>query len=44
VVRTGPEFELLEMNRLGEYVLSTPAIAGGRMLFRTHRQVIAVGK
>ena len=43
VVRTGPEFELLEMNRLGEYVLSTPAIAGGRMLFRTHRQVIAVG-
>ena len=44
VVRTGPEFELLEMNPLGEYVLSTPAIAGGRMFFRTHRHVIAVGK
>ncbi|MEE2990380.1 MAG: PQQ-binding-like beta-propeller repeat protein [Planctomycetota bacterium] len=44
VVRTGPEFELLEMNPLGEYVLSTPAIAGGRILFRTHRHVIAVGR
>ena len=29
VVLTGPEYELLEMNPLGEYVLSTPAIAGG---------------
>ncbi len=44
VVRTGPEFELLEMNPLGEYVLSTPAIAGGRIIFRTHRHVIAVGR
>ncbi|MFL2870643.1 MAG: PQQ-binding-like beta-propeller repeat protein [Pirellulaceae bacterium] len=43
VVKTGPTYELLATNELGEFCLSTPAIAGGKMFFKTHRHVIAVG-
>lgn len=43
VVKTGPSYELIATNELGEFCLSTPAIAGGKIFFKTHRHVIAIG-
>jgi outer membrane protein assembly factor BamB len=37
------KFQLLARNALGETVQATPAIANGRMYFRTARHLIAVG-
>jgi outer membrane protein assembly factor BamB len=44
VVRTGPAFELLGKNRMGEPLMATPAIAGGTMYVRGERHLFAVGK
>ena len=44
VVKAGPEYEFLGANELGEYCLSTPAIAGGLMLVRTHKHLVAIGR
>ena len=44
VVKTGPEFELVEVNPLGESILATPAISKGVIYFRTQDSLIAVGK
>jgi outer membrane protein assembly factor BamB len=44
VVKAGPNFEVLAENSLGEYCLATPAIAGGLLVSRTHRHVIAIGR
>jgi outer membrane protein assembly factor BamB len=43
VLRAGPAFELLHVNRLGEGTLASPALVDGRWYFRTERSLIAVG-
>jgi outer membrane protein assembly factor BamB len=43
VVRTGPRFELLATNDLGELVMATPALSQGRMFIRTQHHLVAVG-
>jgi outer membrane protein assembly factor BamB len=43
VVKAGPQFELLGVNRLGEVTMATPALAKGVMYFRTRDHVIAIG-
>ena len=44
VVQAGPEFKLLHVNPVGEYCLSTPAIAQGLFLIRTARHLVAIGQ
>lgn len=43
VLRAGPEFEILHVNRLGERVLASPALVDGRWYIRTETSLIAVG-
>lgn len=43
VVRTGPVFELLAENALGEPIMATPAIAAGTMFVRAQRTLFAIG-
>jgi outer membrane protein assembly factor BamB len=43
VLAAGPQYELLARNPLGEETQSTPAIANGRIYFRTLRHVLALG-
>ncbi len=43
VLRAGPTFELLHVNRLGEQILASPALVDGRWYFRTGSRLIAVG-
>jgi outer membrane protein assembly factor BamB len=44
VVKAGPAFELLAENEFDDYTLSSPAISGGRMFFRTTKHLWAIGK
>lgn len=43
VVKLGKEFEVLEINDLGEVCMATPAISAGVLYWRTRGQVIAIG-
>lgn len=43
VVKAGPEFQLLAINKLGEECLSHPAISDGRIFFRAREHVFAFG-
>jgi outer membrane protein assembly factor BamB len=43
VLRAGPKFELLHVNRIGEGVLASPALVDGRWYVRTNRNLIAIG-
>jgi outer membrane protein assembly factor BamB len=43
VLRAGPKFELLHVNRLGEGVLASPALVDGRWYIRTDGKLIAIG-
>jgi outer membrane protein assembly factor BamB len=43
VVRAGPKFELLHVNRIGEGTLASPALADGRWYIRTDRSLLAIG-
>ena len=42
VVKAGPEYELLAVNRMGEVCLATPAISEGQMYIRTIGHLLAV--
>ena len=42
VVKAGPEFEVLAVNRMGEVCMATPALSGGTLFFRTRGHVVAV--
>jgi hypothetical protein len=42
VLKAGPELEVLATNDLGESCLATPAIADGRLFFRTRKKLICV--
>ena len=44
VVKAGPEFEIVGTNDLGELCLSTPSIAGDRLLIRTASAVYCLTK
>ncbi len=44
VVEAGPAFKLLAVNDVGETCLATPAIAAGRIYFRTKGHVLGIGR
>jgi outer membrane protein assembly factor BamB len=44
VVKTGPEFQVLAENDLGEHTLSSPAISDGQIFIRTDTALYAIGK
>lgn len=44
VVKTGPAFEVLAQNAMGEPLMATPAIAGRTMFVRGQRTLFAIGK
>jgi len=44
VVRSGEEFSLLSTNPMGEPLMATPALAGGRMYVRGERHLFAIGR
>ena len=43
VLKAGPSFNLLHVNRLGERTLASPALVGGRWYIRTERSLLALG-
>jgi hypothetical protein len=43
VVKAGPKFEILSENEFQDYSLSSPAISGGTMYFRTTKFLWAIG-
>ena len=44
VMRTGPEFEIVAENDLGDYTLSSPAISDGQIFIRTASALYAIGE
>lgn len=44
VLRAGPEFELLHVNRLGERTLASPALVDGTWYWRTATRLLAIGE
>jgi outer membrane protein assembly factor BamB len=44
VLKAGPTFELLRVNRLNAQVLASPALVDGRWYFRTERELLAIGR
>jgi outer membrane protein assembly factor BamB len=43
VVRSGPAFALIAKNPMGEPLMATPALAGGRMYVRGEKHLFAIG-
>jgi outer membrane protein assembly factor BamB len=43
VLRAGPTFELMHVNRLNARVLASPALVDKRWYFRTDRELLAIG-
>lgn len=43
VLRTGPKFEVISKNPMGEVLMATPALSGGTMYVRGRSHVFAVG-
>ena len=43
-VKAGPEYELIQENKLNETCMTTPAIAENYLFFRTNRHLVAVSK
>lgn len=44
VLRAGPTFELMHVNRIGERTLASPALVEGRWYVRTNRHLMAIGQ
>ena len=44
VLESAPEIKVLAVNDLGDSILGTPAIADGKLFFRTRAKLIAVGE
>jgi len=44
VLESGPKLKFLAKNDLGDSILATPAIADGRLFFRTRKKLICVGE
>ena len=43
VLKAGPTFQLLHVNTMGERMLASPALVGGRWYMRTDQHLLAVG-
>jgi outer membrane protein assembly factor BamB len=43
ILKAGPEFQLLHVNRLNEQTLASPALVGSRWYIRTSQQLLAIG-
>ena len=43
IIKAGPAFEILAENEFNDYSLSSPAISGGTMYFRTTKFLWAIG-
>ncbi len=44
VVKAGPEFELLAVNAVDDYIMATPAISNGSLLVRSQHFLLSLGK
>jgi outer membrane protein assembly factor BamB len=44
VVKAGAEFKLLAVNKVGDYVMATPAISNGSLFVRSQHFLLALGK
>jgi outer membrane protein assembly factor BamB len=44
VVKAGPEFELLAVNPIDDYVMATPAISNGSLFVRSQHFLMSLGK
>ena len=44
VLKAGPTFQLLHVNRLNAQTLASPALVDGRWYFRTDRELVAIGR
>ena len=44
VVKAGPEFELLGINKMNETCMATPAISEVTLFFRTRHHLVAVAE
>jgi len=44
VVKTGPRFEVVRTNPLGEPISASPAVAGGRLFIRGEQHLFAIGE
>ncbi len=44
VLRAGPSFDLLHVNRIGERTLASPAMVDGRWYIRTESSLFAIGR
>jgi outer membrane protein assembly factor BamB len=44
VVKAGPSFELLAVNKVGDTCMASPAISGGALFVRTKESIIAFGR
>jgi outer membrane protein assembly factor BamB len=44
VIKAGPVFGVLAENDFDDYTLSSPAVSGGQIFFRTAKYLYAVGK
>jgi outer membrane protein assembly factor BamB len=44
VIKAGPVFEVIAENDFDDYTLSSPAVSGGQIFFRTAKFLYAVGK
>jgi outer membrane protein assembly factor BamB len=44
VVKAGPNFELLAVNRMGDVCMATPAISDGMIFIRTQHFLFGIGR
>jgi len=44
VVKAGPQFERLAVNKMGEVIMATPAISQGLLVFRMQHHVVAIAE
>jgi len=44
VIKAGPKFEVLANNSIGEPLMATPAISGGKMFVRSQQHLFAIGR
>jgi outer membrane protein assembly factor BamB len=42
VLKTGPEYELLAKNSIGESIMASPAVAGGKMFVRALKHLYCI--
>ena len=43
-MKAGPAFELIARNAMDDPIMATPAIAGGLLIVRTEKRLVAIGR